>query len=112
MARGKKTCPECQAEVGPRTAECECGYVFPFAKGKAPKGRKPKPPQVEKPFEALTEDPSEVIGVTDREALDSFIDQLQTCRDESRNTGGVYSAFLHHRTGTLRVEVGLRWVVK
>ena len=63
---------------------------------------------VEKPFEALTEHPSEVIGVSDREALDSFIEQLKDCRDRSDHEGGCYSAFLHCKGGhTLQVEVWL-----
>jgi hypothetical protein len=29
MARGKKNCPNCGAELGARTHLCECGYHFP-----------------------------------------------------------------------------------
>ncbi len=32
MARGKKTCPECENAVGVRTYQCECGYKFPIKK--------------------------------------------------------------------------------
>lgn len=28
MPRGKKTCPKCNAEHGPRTHKCGCGYEF------------------------------------------------------------------------------------
>lgn len=110
MPRGKKTCPKCQAEVGPRLAVCECGHEFEFKHGKAPRAKRERlaMPQIEKPFEALTPDPSEVVGVCDREALDSFIEQLQTCRDDSLGNGGCYSAFLHCKGGhVIQVEVWL-----
>lgn len=32
MPRGKKTCPKCNTEHGPRTHKCECGYDFFAAK--------------------------------------------------------------------------------
>jgi len=28
MAKGQKTCPSCQAKVGPRTKVCSCGHQF------------------------------------------------------------------------------------
>jgi len=28
MGRGKKTCPECNTELGARTLKCSCGYEF------------------------------------------------------------------------------------
>jgi len=106
MPRGKKTCPECNAQVGPRLAVCECGFEFTFKHGKSPKRSKaPKAIPVEKPFEALTENPVEVVGVKDRSELADFINQLQTCFKDSDRQGGCYSAFLHHQTGTLQVEV-------
>ena len=71
------------------------------------RGKKGAPPRIEKPFEGLSESPATVIGITDREALDSFLKQLQDCRSHSDLSGGCYSAFLHHRHGTLRVEVWL-----
>lgn len=33
MPRGKKTCPTCNKEHGPRTHKCECGYEFFKATG-------------------------------------------------------------------------------
>ncbi len=97
MPKGKKQCPECQAYVGPRLAVCECGYAFTFKTGKAPKAQRVRTAELavpgEKPVEP-TPDPSEVVGVNDRDALDSFIKQIKDCRDRA-NGGGVYSAFLH-----------------
>jgi len=113
MSRGHKTCPECHAEVGPRTKTCNCGYEFIFKPGKGPKRkRKALALPVEKPFEALTENPSETVGIRDREALDSFIEQLQECRINSNREGGCYNAFLHHDKGTLQVEVWLSMVLR
>jgi hypothetical protein len=38
MARGKKTCPSCSTETGPRTYKCKnCGFDFAAAKAKAAK---------------------------------------------------------------------------
>jgi len=34
MPKGKKTCPECQAELGVRTKVCACGYAFPVKEKK------------------------------------------------------------------------------
>jgi hypothetical protein len=114
MPRGKKSCPECHALVGPRLAVCECGYKFAFKQGKAPKRKRealPLPPG-KKPFEALTENPSEVVGISDREALKSFIRQLESCYTDSNRNAGCYSAFLHHKHGTLQVEVALEMRLK
>lgn len=109
MPRGKKTCPKCQASVGPRLAICECGHEFTFKQGKAPGQKRKRIAQLalltEKPFEALTENPDTAIGVNDREAFDSFMDQMRACKENSNHTGGCYSAFLHHRHGVLQVEV-------
>jgi len=33
MARGKKTCPACNKEVGARAMKCECGHDFAPKKG-------------------------------------------------------------------------------
>ena len=107
MPRGKKICPKCQAEVGPRLRVCDCGHEFPF-KGKTTRKRQ----SVEHPFEALTEKPSDVIGVADRGELKAFIGQLQTCYDDSNRSGGCYSAFLRHKKGTLQIEVWLEMRLK
>lgn len=115
MPRGKKQCPQCNALVGPRLRVCECGHEFTFKPGKAPKAKQKRIaeiPQVEKPFEALTENPSETVGIKDRESLRSFIEQLQTCSANSDGTGGCYSAFLHHEHGTLEVQVWFPMVLK
>ena len=107
MGKGKKTCPECSAELGVRTKICSCGHEFAFKHtGARLKKGPPTPPRSEKPFENLTENPPEVVGINDRVALESFIEQLQACGSNSDNTGGCYSAFLHHRNGVLQVEVG------
>lgn len=107
--RGHKVCPGCQAEVGPRTKTCVCGHEFTFKQGKTPKKKREalQLPPTEKPFEALTENPSEVVGISDREALKSFIKQLQACYENSNRNGGCYSSFLHHKVGTLQVDVWL-----
>ncbi len=101
MPRGKKTCPECEAEWGPRTKVCECGHEFSF---NAPKGKK-KAPKTEPA--TLTEEASIVVGIGDREDLNNFIDQLRAADSSSRQNGGMYSAFLHHKKGVLQVEVQL-----
>lgn len=36
MPRGKKTCPKCNAEHGPRTHKCDCGHDFFAAKNDGP----------------------------------------------------------------------------
>ena len=108
MPKGKKSCPKCYKLCGPRLAKCECGHEFEFQPGRAPKRKRTALSlPVEKPFEALTENPPEVVGISDREALDSFIQQLRDCRDRSDHEGGCYSAFLHHKHGDLQVEVWL-----
>ncbi len=106
MPRGKKTCPECNASVGPRLGTCECGHKFAFKQGSEPKRKREalKLPADREP-EALTENPSEVIGVKDRDALRSFIEQLRSCQGDSNGNGGCYSAFLHHDHGVLQVRV-------
>ncbi len=107
MPKGKKQCPECQAYVGPRLAVCECGYAFTFKTGKAPKAQRVRTAELAvpsgKPTE-LTVNPSEVVGLSDREALDSFIEQIKDCRGYAEK-GGCYSAFLHHKLGVIQIEV-------
>lgn len=107
MPRGKKICPECNAAVGPRLAVCECGHEFAFKAGKGPKAKRVRTAELavpgEKPAEP-TPDPSEVVSVNDREALNSFIEQIKDCRENARK-GGVYSAFLHHKLGIIQIEV-------
>lgn len=114
-AAKRKRCPKCDTVTLASTAKCECGHKFisggadpPWDK-KTPRPPKKKgaPPKIAKPFEGLTASPAEVVGIQDREALKSFIKQLQECYKHSDYSGGCYSAFLHHRHGTLRVEVWL-----
>ena len=108
MPPGKKECKECGKLVGPRTKVCpECGCKFVFKTGsqsKKIKGVKQagfSPPQ--RPATSV------VVGVNDREALDTFLAQLRACRDDSNRNGGCYSAFLHCRAGDcVQVEVQLR----
>lgn len=111
MPRGKKICPECGAPTGPRTTVCQCGHHFQFAEGKAPKTCKTKatrPPEQDKLSPGVTaEDAPEIVQISDRQALDSFIESLKMCRTDSNRNGGCFSAFLHHKHGTLQVEV---WV--
>lgn len=106
--KGKKKCPLCGAEAGPRLKVCggwQCGHVF-AVKRKGPSRRKRTPlTEVENPHENLTENPPPTVGVSSRDALDTFIEQLQAARDASDRTGGCYSAFLHHKTGILQVDV-------
>ncbi len=108
MPKGRKLCPECQAYVGPRLAVCECGFKFIFKTGKAPKAQRVRTAELAVPSDKPTEptvDPSEVVSVNDRESLDSFIAQIQSCRDNARK-GGVYSAFLHCKGGhVIQIEV-------
>lgn len=107
MPRGRKICPECNTAVGPRLAVCECGHAFTFKRGKEPKAKRVRTAELAVPSEEptkLTPDPSEVVGVNDREALDSFIAQMEDCRENAKK-GGVYSAFLHHKTGVIQVEI-------
>lgn len=111
----EKECPDCGLVVAIDRAECDCSFKFASGGNEPPwdkpTPRPPKkkgaPPRIEKPFEGLTASPAEVVGTRDREALDSFIKQLQACYKHSDYSGGCYSAFLHHRHGTLRVEVWL-----
>lgn len=117
MPRGKKSCPKCNALVGPRLRVCACGHAFAFkskAEVEAPLRPPPKlprkdsrPPQVEKPFENLSDDLPKVIVVTDRDEVRAFIQQLKSCYDRSNANGGGYAAFLHHKTGKLQVDVCL-----
>ena len=126
MPRGKKQCPKCQAEVGPRLRKCECGHEFEFKIGKEPKAQrkasplalppvgepvKRKPPKlhaIENPLEGLTDDPPSIVAVTDRDELKAFIGQLKSAYERSDNNGGGYGAFLHHKSGTLHVNVVLK----
>ena len=107
MPRGKKSCPKCNASVGPRLRVCECGHEFAFKQGSPSRRKPPAIPGREKPREDLSDDPSTVVGVTDRDELREFIQQLQSCYDRSHANGGGYSAFLHHKTGKLEVDVCL-----
>ena len=107
MPKGKKQCPECKAYVGPRLAVCGCGYVFTFKAGKEPKAKRVRTAELAVPNDEPTEltvNPSEVVSINDREALDSFIKQIKDCRDRA-NGGGVYSGFLHHKSGVIQIEV-------
>ena len=108
MPRGKKICPKCNAAVGPRLATCECGYAFVFKTGKEPKAKRVRTAELAVPSDEPTEpspDPSEVVSVNDRESLNSFIAQIQSCRDNARK-GVVYSAFLHCKGGhVIQIEV-------
>ena len=87
---------------------CGCGFKFIFKTGKAPKAQRVRTAELavpsEKPAEP-TADPSEVVSVNDRDALDSFIKQIKDCRDRA-NGGGVYSSFLHCKGGhVIQIEV-------
>ena len=109
MPRGKKSCPKCHASVGPRLRVCECGYEFAF-KAK-PDPPRPLPPTIP-PKVAPTETPADTSGVTavtitDRGKLGSFIKDLKSCYERSDYNGGGYATYLHHKHGTLRVDVCL-----
>ena len=113
MPRGKKICPECNAQVGPRLAVCGCGHAFTFKQGKGPKAKRVRTAELAVPSETptkLTVSPSEVVGLSDREALDSFIEQIKACRRDSAFNGGCYSCFLHHKQGVLQIEIQLKVV--
>ena len=108
VPKGKKQCPECKAYVGPRLATCECGHAFTFKTGKEPKAKRVRTAELAVPSDEPAElsiDPSEVVSVNDRKALDSFIKQIKDCRDSAKG-GGVYSAFLHCKSGhVVQIEV-------
>jgi len=42
MPKGKKTCPSCKKEVGPRTKQCSCGHKFIFNSTKPKQQQKKK----------------------------------------------------------------------
>ena len=107
MPKGKKSCPKCNASVGPRLQVCECGYEFVFKQSSPLQREPPAIPGREKPREDLSDNPSIVVGVTDRDDLRSFIQQLQSCYDRSNANGGGYSAFLSHKHGKLEIDVCL-----
>ena len=122
MPRGKKTCPQCNASVGPRLRVCECGHEFAFKQkietqgpvrdltsAETPVRLPPKiPPKASVvPVEKLSDDPPKIVAITDRQELTAFIAQLQDSYTKSDRSGGGYSAFLHHKHGTLQVHVCL-----
>ena len=115
MPRGKKTCPKCGAEVGPRLKVCACGHEFVFknttmrtAKNNVDTPTPHVPPRVPprvppKPKPKPKVDSAEgadkncqiiLIKATDREAVGKFIADLKLCSVQSRRQGGAYSAFL------------------
>ena len=101
MPRGFKVCPECEAQLGPRTKVCECGHEFAFAaacRKRASKATATTP-------SVLTRDPSEVIRVTDPSDVAGLIEQLKACHEAGLQTGGCYSAFIPHKRGKLQIEM-------
>ncbi len=127
MPRGKKTCPDCEASVGPRLKVCECGYEFTFKQTKAkdpvppmpmvPRSSPPRrtPPRRSPPTRKSTPPVAEQKGpvskcpirIRDKAMLDDFIEELKSCRADSTRNGGCYSAFLHHNAGIIQVEIQL-----
>jgi len=121
MPRGGKICPQCSKVVGPRLRVCECGFAFPMKSAPspaAPSGPPPlgkssvisgPPPIRHRKAKALPPAPLVVepaqteppptgtidVTISDPQDLDAFIDGLIVARDESRDTGGMYSSFCH-----------------
>ena len=100
MPRGKKTCPECGAVSGVRLRTCPCGHEFPMKKAK------PKVQRVE-PTEDSPTTEIEAVRIKDPQTLREFLGQLRECAKSSLANGGMYSAFLHHDTGCVQVQVWL-----
>lgn len=117
MPRGKKSCPQCNASVGPRLRICQCGYEFAFkqkAESTAPRRSPPKIPSkvaLRSDDATPSDDPPKVIVVTDRDEVQGFIQQLKSCYDRSNRGGGGYSSFLHHKYGTLQIDVCLEMIL-
>lgn len=106
MPKGRKTCPDCDAEVGCRKKSCGCGYEFPI---KSSGGKRSVKQNQAVETDSTPVDQAvtpEIVCVNDEQAIDPFIAQLKDAAVGSKRTGGAYSAFLHHRDGTLQVEVG------
>jgi len=100
MPRGKKTCPKCGRMSGARLGTCpNCGHVFTVRK-------KPKPgatiPTEDSPTTEI-----EAVRIKDPQVLRGFLGQLRECAKSSLANGGMYSAFLHHDTGCVQVQVWL-----
>lgn len=118
MPRGKKSCPECHGMCGPRLRICTCGHEFAFkqkVKSRPPVQLSPRiPPKIPAKVTLRSDDttpsndPPKVIVVIDRDEVQEFLQQLKSCYDRSHHNGGGYSAFLHHKTGTLQVDVCLK----
>ena len=104
MAKGKKTCPECGAEVGCRLRVCECDFKFPIKDHKQPSKKTANQP-VQKEVSEATEIAPEIVCVSDPDALKRFVAQIKEAAYSARHHGGVYSAFLHHKHGVVQVEV-------
>ena len=98
MPRGKKICPECDRVAGARLGTCPCGHVF--------RVKKPKP-KVMIPTEDSPTTEIEKVRLKDPQALRKFLGQLRECARSSLTNGGLYSAFLHHDTGCVEVQVWL-----
>lgn len=103
-----RTLAEIEAKHGDKKGHGEDGgIVLPDKPQKRAPKKKGAPPKVKDGLANLSEPPVSIVGVTDRKALASFIKQLKACSAHSDYHGGCYSAFLHHRNGTLRVEIML-----
>ena len=133
--RGQKCCPECETATGPRTKICQCGHVFippkpaafpvpttPWAKGVKRTPPKlgsgtvvvPTPnPTVQKLQDysvtgTIRDDNSPlVVRANDKAAILKFAADLKQGVTDSEHNGGLFTVFLHHKHGTLAVEVGL-----
>ena len=119
MPRGKKSCPKCNAFVGPRLKVCACGYEFEFkqkAESRPPVRLPPKIPSKVEPSEDATPSadlPEKIsVTITDRDELKQFIAQLKSCYTRSDHNGGGYAAFLHHKQGVLQVDVCLQMRIR
>lgn len=53
MSRGKKTCPSCKKEVGPRTKICSCGHAFFSAQPQVDRTTFIKPKPMAKPVQVI-----------------------------------------------------------
>lgn len=106
MSRGRKSCPQCNASVGPRLRVCECGHEFTFkTKPEPPRRTPPKiPPKVSLP--QPDEHGKRTVVVNDEPELRRFIAALKDAANKCRHSGGGYSVFLHLKDGTtLQIDI-------
>lgn len=103
MPRGKKSCPKCNALVGPRLRVCECGYEFTFKQTVV----EPEPTRqaLRVPPRVPPQPRSDIVTVTDWKDLRAFMQQLRACFFRAGADKPVHTATLKHADGILHVEI-------